>query len=291
MAADAFTQIRNVLFRDPRLSFRDKGIFGLISTHRDGFGVTAESIAACSSTDGVSAVKTSLRALERYGYLKRTRVRRPDGTLGGAVYYITDQPELFEEPEEENRRSQPAVPQPPLAEPTQVEPTLARPALAQPTVADRPHKKINSKHTSLEEDSLSSAAPTSTSSHPAASTEREIPATPQNDTSTSADAAAVAAVWAAARGGHRNPAAETAVAASARQLLAAGWPQADVTALAEDMGRHQPTYRDLSRHADHWQPPTPATAAGAPGGGRERCPEHPLWYRHNCVECAMAVPA
>lgn len=147
MAADAFTQIKNTLFRDTRLSFRDKGVFGLISTHRDGFGVSAESIAACSPTDGVSAVKTSLRNLEKFGYLRRTRERNPNGTLGGAVYFITDDPSMFIGPGEqmvlEVPSSQPAVPQPPLAEPT-----LAEPAVAQPAVVQSPHKKTSSKNTS-----------------------------------------------------------------------------------------------------------------------------------------------
>lgn len=147
MAADAFTQIKNTLFRDTRLSFRDKGVFGLISTHRDGFGVSAESIAACSPTDGVSAVKTSLRNLEKFGYLRRTRERNPNGTLGGAVYFITDDPSMFIGPGEqmtlEMPSSQPAVPQPPLAEPT-----LAEPAEAQPTVVQSTHKKTSSKNTS-----------------------------------------------------------------------------------------------------------------------------------------------
>ncbi|MEU5426866.1 hypothetical protein AB0H73_14850 [Streptomyces olivoreticuli] len=126
MAADAFTQIRNALFRDPRLGFRDKGVFGLISTHRDGFGVTAESIAASSSADGVCAVKTSLRNLEKYGYLNRVRERRADGTLGGTVYFITDQPELIGgDVELENGRSEPTVAEPTQVEPTQVQPTLA----------------------------------------------------------------------------------------------------------------------------------------------------------------------
>ncbi|GAA5207128.1 hypothetical protein [Streptomyces thinghirensis] len=40
MAADQFTQIANGLFRDARLSYRAKGIFGYISTHRSGWRVT-----------------------------------------------------------------------------------------------------------------------------------------------------------------------------------------------------------------------------------------------------------
>ncbi|MEV7770533.1 hypothetical protein [Kitasatospora sp. NPDC086791] len=149
MAADAFTQIRNALFRDTHLSFRDKGVFGLISTHRDGFGVSAESIAAMSPTDGLTAVKTSLRNLEKRGYLQRTRQRNANGTLGGAVYYITDQPEAFEEAQElESASSEPAVAQPPLAQPTLGGPTLAEPAVVSPTLAELPHKNTNSKHTS-----------------------------------------------------------------------------------------------------------------------------------------------
>ena len=179
MAADSFTQIRNALFRDPRLSFRDKGVFGLISTHRDGYGVTAESIASLSPTDGVTAVKTSLRNLEKYGYLQRTRERNANGTLGGAVYFITDQPEAFDgTPEIETGRSAPAVAQPPLAEPTQAEP-----AVAQPTVAESTHKKNNSKHIRSEEDSLSPSTPTDPPQPPATpSTERETPAAPHGPT-------------------------------------------------------------------------------------------------------------
>lgn len=249
MAADAFTQIRNALFRDSRLAFRDKGIFGLISTHRDGYGVSAESIAACSPTDGVTAVKTSLRKLEQYGYLQRTRHRNPDGTLGSAVYFITDQPEAFAVADESQRcRSEPAVAQPPLAEPTQAEPTVAGPAVVSPTVAKAPHKKISSKKTSGKK---TLSPPTPSASLPA-QVERDIAAEPDND-----QAQQVADAWQTARGGRRNPAAHRMVKAAAAELLAAGWPLVDVTALAEDMARTQPAWRDLTRHADHWQPPRP----------------------------------
>ncbi|MFI8301491.1 hypothetical protein ACIGCZ_36910 [Streptomyces nigra] len=91
MAPDRFTQIANGLFRDSRISYRAKGIFGCISTHRSGWPVTVATLAAVGP-DGRDAVRAGLRELERFGYLVRTRVRRPDGTLGGSAYSITDRP-------------------------------------------------------------------------------------------------------------------------------------------------------------------------------------------------------
>jgi hypothetical protein len=126
MAADRFTQISNDLFRDPRISFKAKGIFGLISTHRDGYGITPQRLAE-QSTDGLAAIKTGLRELEAYGYLFRRQERRPDGTLGAFEYLITDTPDsslpssgpVVENPSpvptsqnRQNRRSEPVVDSP-----------------------------------------------------------------------------------------------------------------------------------------------------------------------------------
>ncbi|MFI8194901.1 hypothetical protein ACIF8T_40490, partial [Streptomyces sp. NPDC085946] len=91
MAADQFTQIANRLFRDAELSYKAKGIFGCISTHRDGWQVTVADLAAVGP-DGREAVRVALKELERCGYLIRERLRRADGTLGEIVYSITDQP-------------------------------------------------------------------------------------------------------------------------------------------------------------------------------------------------------
>lgn len=244
MAADAhFTQISNALFRDPRLSFRDKGVFGLISTHRDGFGVTAETMAACSPTEGVSAVKGSLRNLEKFGYLQRTRLRKADGTLGGAVYFITDQPEaLIPAGELEKTRSEPTVPQPPQAEPTLAEPAVAEPTVAQPAVADRRHKNTNSKKTSSKK-TLSPPPP-----QPLPVTDaRETFAKAMND-----DTAKVAEAWSVTRGGRRNSGSEEKVRCSAASLLAVGWSIPDLISLAEDMAAKYPTGTDLTVHERHW---------------------------------------
>ncbi|MGE7385590.1 hypothetical protein ACQKM2_08935 [Streptomyces sp. NPDC004126] len=91
MAADNFTQIANALFRDRRISFKAKGIFGLISTHRAGFTVTVAALVR-SSTDGKSAVTTGLQELEKFGYLERGQEHNDDGTFGEARYRITDVP-------------------------------------------------------------------------------------------------------------------------------------------------------------------------------------------------------
>jgi hypothetical protein len=148
MAADNFTQISNALFRDPRLSAKAKGIFGFISTHRNGWGLTPESIAAAMK-DGVASIKAGLRELEEFGYLVRSQDRRPNGTLGPIVYRITDMPrsqpvsEILpagvtcedaapDSPGESFRRSKPVVDYPPAVDPPAV---------------NRPHKKTNSNDT------------------------------------------------------------------------------------------------------------------------------------------------
>ncbi|WP_369386195.1 hypothetical protein AB5J72_00070 [Streptomyces sp. CG1] len=113
MAVDQFIQISNGLFRDTRLSFNAKGLFGLISTHRDGWRMTVTDLAR-RGRDGEAAVKSGLKALQKHGFLLRERERNPDGTLGAAAYFITDLPSL------QNSRSQPMSGFPPVDNPTSV---------------------------------------------------------------------------------------------------------------------------------------------------------------------------
>ncbi|MDQ0605765.1 hypothetical protein QF037_010198 [Streptomyces canus] len=131
MAGDQFTQIANGLFRDSRLSFKAKGIFGYVSTHRDGWQVTGAELVR-RGREGVDAITTGLHQLERYGFLYRTRERNPDGTLGPALYVITDLPDL------ENPSSPPESGFPGLAEPT----------LADPGTKNTIVKKTNQQNTS-----------------------------------------------------------------------------------------------------------------------------------------------
>ncbi|WP_328406262.1 hypothetical protein OHS70_38690 (plasmid) [Streptomyces sp. NBC_00390] len=143
MAADVFdaqfTRVYNGLFRDPRLSFKAKGIFGLMSTHRDGYGLSLESIAACAP-DGVSGVRTGLLELIKFNYLQRDRKRDNLGRLGDSVYFITDMPDgliLLMNPDWDTSKGKTS----------RSEPECEFPQLAEPTVDDRSDKKNKLKKT------------------------------------------------------------------------------------------------------------------------------------------------
>ncbi|MFE5894935.1 hypothetical protein ACFQ6E_39285 [Streptomyces sp. NPDC056462] len=125
MAADSFTQVANALFRESQLSYKAKGLFGLLSTHREGWRMSVADVAH-RGRDGEAAVKGGLKELEKYGFLVRERERGVDGTLGAVAYFITDLPAL------QNSRSQPESGFPPVDF---------------PTLADRPTKNTNLKKT------------------------------------------------------------------------------------------------------------------------------------------------
>ncbi|MFF4693950.1 hypothetical protein [Streptomyces sp. NPDC001307] len=73
MAAERFTQIANGLFRDARLSFQAKGLFGYISTHATGWRVTVADLVR-AGPDGRDAVRAGLSELQRHGYLIRDAI-------------------------------------------------------------------------------------------------------------------------------------------------------------------------------------------------------------------------
>ncbi|AWW35436.1 hypothetical protein [Streptomyces cadmiisoli] len=111
VAADRFTQIANGLFRDPRLSFKAQGLFGLISTHWDGWRISVADLAR-RGRDGEAAVRSGLKELEKHGLLCRELERHADGTLGAAAYVLTDLPS------QRRCRSQPMSGFPPVDDPT-----------------------------------------------------------------------------------------------------------------------------------------------------------------------------
>lgn len=141
MAGDRFTQIAGALFRDPRISFKAKGIFGLISTHRDGWRVTVVELARCGP-DGRSAVRSGLEELEAFGYLAREQKRSEDGTLGEVLYAITDAPAHLYELLGDGAATAAVI-----ARSRRSQPESDFPTSDNPTSGDRPPKNTSPKKT------------------------------------------------------------------------------------------------------------------------------------------------
>ncbi|MEU3444124.1 hypothetical protein ABZ755_27640 [Streptomyces griseoincarnatus] len=81
MAADQFTQSADGLLRDSRISYRAKGLFGYISTHRDDWQITVANLAR-HGRERVDAVTTGLEELEHHGSCCATGTTTPTARSG-----------------------------------------------------------------------------------------------------------------------------------------------------------------------------------------------------------------
>ena len=132
-----YTVMANYHFRDKNLSLKAKGLLSMMLSLPDGWGYSVEGLAKLSS-DGRDSVMATLRELERFNYLKRSRVRSESGKLGEAIYDIYERP-LTEKPKLEN--------------PTLVKPTLEKPTLLNTNRLNTKVLNTNNKKVSKEQSS------------------------------------------------------------------------------------------------------------------------------------------
>lgn len=104
LASDHFTIVSNLVARDPDISFKAKGLFLNMASHKQGFRIT-ERILTQQGRDGVAAIRAGLEELRVAGYIYRgERLRHPTGArdgkgksiagaLAGFVWFVTDKPD------------------------------------------------------------------------------------------------------------------------------------------------------------------------------------------------------
>lgn len=105
-----FTQLPNEWLRDPRLSFKARGLLAMLMTHSEGWSITIKKLAS-DGPDGASAVRAAVGELEQAGYLTRQQTRTQRGQLSHVNWIVTDPSEqanvngapLFDYPTAENR--------------------------------------------------------------------------------------------------------------------------------------------------------------------------------------------
>jgi hypothetical protein len=89
LPTDSFTIISNAWLRDPRLSWKAKGLLAYIASHSAGHTLTTEQIIA-EGTDGRDAVRAGLVELEAAGYLRRIVLRDQQGRAAGTDFELCD---------------------------------------------------------------------------------------------------------------------------------------------------------------------------------------------------------
>lgn len=97
LKSSCYTVIDNCVFKDRTLSYRAKGLLCTMLSLPDGWDFNIEGLATLSS-DGTTAVKSTLKELEKAGYLMRRQIREK-GKIVDTEYTIAENPVLFTDPD------------------------------------------------------------------------------------------------------------------------------------------------------------------------------------------------
>jgi len=88
---DHFTQIPNNWLRDPRLTFKARGLLSLVMSHSRGWSLSVNSLAA-QNQEGKDAIRSAILELEKFGYLTRSQTN--DGRFGDTIWTTHDPEDL-----------------------------------------------------------------------------------------------------------------------------------------------------------------------------------------------------
>ena len=172
-----FTRIPNDWLRDRRLSYRAIGILVHLMSHKEGWSQTIRDLAASlrdddeSAREGLSAVRTALKELERWGYVSREQTGGKGGAkFGGNVWTLSDPWDAASQPVE-NPSTAPAVleaaregdeapePQNPSSEPSCDFPSTEFPSTESPSTGSRDTEKPSTEDRTTTEEHSSKEQP------------------------------------------------------------------------------------------------------------------------------------
>lgn len=134
-----YTVMANYHLRDKRLSLKSVGLLSKMLSFNDGWKFSTRGLAAICK-EGPDAILTSLRELERNGYLVRHQERNANGRMGSMVF------EIYEEPQEVS---------PDTGKPQPENPDTANPVTEKPCMENTAQISTNQVITQKRNNSLS----------------------------------------------------------------------------------------------------------------------------------------
>ncbi len=141
-----FTVMSNHHLRNTELSLKAKGLLSLMLSLPEDWDYTTKGLAHICK-DGVDSISTTLKELERNGYLTRQRVRYGNGRLGDIEYTIHEKPADGEKQGIPPKRENPRQAKPGQAGPGWEEPGQGNPAQSNTNQLKTKRSKTDSSNT------------------------------------------------------------------------------------------------------------------------------------------------
>ena len=100
-----FTVVHNVFIRDKNISIAERGLLLLMLSLPDNWSFSIAGLQALVS-DGRDKVSNTLKALEKHGYLRRSKVSDEKGIIIDWEYFFSDEPIFLEDEEKSSMDSE-----------------------------------------------------------------------------------------------------------------------------------------------------------------------------------------
>ena len=89
-----YTTILHDITLDPNLSLKDLGLLVKLLSLPDNWEFSEKGLETILKKDGQTSIRTAIKNLEKFGYLKRERVRDEFGRVLGVEWYIFEEPQI-----------------------------------------------------------------------------------------------------------------------------------------------------------------------------------------------------
>lgn len=113
-----YTVMSNYHLRDRNLSLKAKGLLSYMLSLPEDWDYSVNGLSAICK-EGVSAIASTIRELEKMGYVTRSRIRNKNGVLGDVEYVVREYPESKNKTEEQPKLENPILEGPTLVDPIQ----------------------------------------------------------------------------------------------------------------------------------------------------------------------------